>query len=114
MKKQKKWLALLMASIMIAASGLTDMGSVFAADYVDSCTSYDSYIDVKANENTAIMSLPCDATANSSSKELERVAPGTILHVSGLYKNTVGEYWYEIQRYGTTLCSWPRHDACRT
>ena len=101
-KRKKRLLALLIASVMILSAGLTEMGPVFAASYLDSCTLYDSSIDVKTNENTAIMSLPCSASTSSSSSELEKVAPDTILHVSGVYKNTVGEYWYEIQRYGTT------------
>lgn len=101
-KRKKRLLALLIASVMILSAGLTEMGPVFAASYVDSCTSYDSSIDVMTKENTAIMSQPCNATTNSSSTELEKVAPDTVLHVSGLYQNTVGEYWYEVIRYGTT------------
>lgn len=72
-------------------------------DYLIQCYEYPAYFVAQTKNSAILMSEPCDSTVDANSVRLGKVAEGTILQVEGLYKNTVGEYWYKVLRYGETV-----------
>ncbi len=65
--------------------------------YLSSCTYYPSNLDVAVS--TAVNMRQYPSTDHSV---LENIPKGTQLHVTGLYKNTYGNYWYQVDRNGVT------------
>ena len=73
-------------------------GASGVGDYVSQCTYYPAYgklvctgIDVWSR------TLPCYADVNSSTAAISSFNQGDVLTCTGLFKNTVGEYWYRVQ-----------------
>jgi len=70
--------------------------------YLNKCTYYPSNLDIKTTEDDVmIKSYPCWYGTDNSSADVEEVAKGTQLHVTGMYKNSVGEYWYQVENGST-------------
>lgn len=65
--------------------------------YLASCTYYPSNLTVSTTGSVTLRQYPA-----SSYSSLKTISTGTSLHVTGLYKNTSGEYWYQIDADGTT------------
>ena len=63
--------------------------------YLASCTYYPSNLMVTTDVDTNVRQYPA-----STYTLLETIDPGTSLHVTGLYKNSYGNYWYEIEKDG--------------
>ena len=65
--------------------------------YLGSCTYYPSNLDVTVTEEVNMRQYP------STDYSLVKTLPvGTQLHVTGLYKNTYGNYWYQVEKDGVT------------
>ena len=65
--------------------------------YLSKCTQYTSNLNVKTTEDVMAKKYPCWYGTDNSSSDVEQIQAGTTLHVTGLYKNTVGEYWYQVE-----------------
>lgn len=67
-------------------------------DYTDNCTAYSTNLFVEVAEEAELTSEPCSLRSTEAAcMQLRHVMPGERLHATGLYKNTVGTYYYRIQ-----------------
>lgn len=67
-------------------------------DYTDNCTAYSTNLFVEVTEEAELTSEPCTLRSTEAAcMQLRHVMPGERLHATGLYKNTVGTYYYRIQ-----------------
>lgn len=64
--------------------------------YLSKCTEYASNLNIKTKEAVMVKKYPCWYGTDNTSVDVQEVAAGTALHVTGMYKNTVGEYWYQV------------------
>ncbi|MBQ3215688.1 MAG: hypothetical protein IJB11_06195, partial [Oscillospiraceae bacterium] len=64
--------------------------------YRKNCTSYPTNLTVKTTASTTMRKYPCNSSVDSSSTSLGSVSSGTSLHITAVYKNTIGEYWYQV------------------
>ena len=64
--------------------------------YADSCTRYSSNALGTANAGAMLWSQPCEDTVSTNSAFRQELPAGEQLNITGLYLNTEGEYWYEI------------------
>ena len=64
--------------------------------YADECEYFSSNLHVSVTEDTSLYSAPCAPEIDDSSKLRSYVRAGERVHVVGLYCNTEGEYWYEL------------------
>ena len=65
--------------------------------YAESCEYFPSYLYASVTENATIYTAPCKVDVDDRSKVLRSVQPGERLTVTGLYRNTEGEYWYQVE-----------------
>lgn len=63
--------------------------------YADRCRSYPAHLSV-VSTGGELMSQPCETMIDSDSTLVRRLHDGEGLEVTGLYLNTMGEYWYRI------------------
>lgn len=64
--------------------------------YAEQCRVYPSNLTVTANAGAVVRSEPCNQRTDSRSEVVRRPVAGEELRVTGLYQNTVGEYWYQL------------------
>ena len=64
--------------------------------YADECLFFSSNLYVSVNENTGLYSAPCTSAVDGRSIYRYDVLAGEKVHVIGLYRNTEGECWYEL------------------
>ena len=64
--------------------------------YADECTYYPSNLYASVTESTGLYTSPCTPETDSRSKYRYDVVTGERVHVIGLYLNTQGEYWYQL------------------
>jgi uncharacterized repeat protein (TIGR02543 family) len=64
--------------------------------YADECSAFTSNLYVSVNETTGLYSSPCTSELDPRSKYRYDVQAGEKVHVIGLYRNTEGECWYEL------------------
>ena len=67
------------------------------SSYLANCTYYPSNLDVTLTDSAELRQYP-----SSDYTLLETLSAGTELHVTGLYKNTYGNYWYQVEKDGVT------------
>lgn len=65
--------------------------------YLASCTYYPSNLMVTTNSDTNVRQYPA-----STYTLLDTLSSGTSVHVTGLYKNAYGNFWYQIEHDGVT------------
>ncbi len=65
--------------------------------YDESCTQYPAYLYAGATEDTLLYSQPCTTETDERSNPLRTVRSGEQLSVVGLYENTLGEFWYQVE-----------------
>lgn len=72
-------------------------------DYVDNCTDYSAHMYVRAKKKAQLYTLPCTPESKEANSQLIRTAvSGERLLVTGLYENTLGQYYYQIEDSGVT------------
>lgn len=64
--------------------------------YADNCVRYSSSVWASAAAQSQMWSQPCESTVDQKSEPVRKATVGEQLNITGLYMNTVGEYWYEI------------------
>ena len=64
--------------------------------YADLCQHYSSNFHCVATQQTPIYTAPCLPEVDERSYFVQDLEQGAEVHVTGLYKNTVDEYWYAI------------------
>lgn len=64
--------------------------------YADECTFYSTNFFGNTNAETTIYSSPCLSETDDRSEAAGQLQSGERVHVTGLYLNTVGEYWYQL------------------
>ncbi len=97
---------------------LSDPGS----DYLAQCREYTTYGSVKANASVTLWTLPCESSVCSASTANVSYASGKTFTVTGLYKNTKGQYWYKTEYNGekyfysgnTSWLGWDNSDITLT
>ena len=65
--------------------------------YLSKCTYYPSNLEVTLTDAAEMRQYP-----SSDYTLLETLPVGTKLHVTGLYKNAYGNYWYQVEKGGVT------------
>ena len=70
-------------------------------EYLDNCTEYRSNLYVQVVRPTELYTQPCSPESGEAACERIRTAArGERLQVTGLYENTLGEYFYQVQDSG--------------
>ena len=64
--------------------------------YADECEFFPSHLYANVTADTEVYSSPCTDLFDDRSKFRGNVKAGERIHVIGLYRNTQGEYWYEV------------------
>ena len=64
--------------------------------YSDMCRLYPSYLTVAADSGAVVRTQPCEARVDSSSEHIRTLIDGEELTAVGLFLNTDGEYWYQV------------------
>ncbi len=72
--------------------------------YLSECTFYNTYLKVQVLNKlyTTLKSLPCSKDTTTYSTDVRTSIIGETLTVTGLYRNTQGNYWYRVNDNGTT------------
>lgn len=66
-------------------------------DYADNCTYYSTNLFVEVTQESVLTSEPCSVRSRETTcVEQRQVTEGERLHATGLFKNTVGQYYYRI------------------
>ncbi|MBE6924504.1 MAG: hypothetical protein E7466_04610 [Ruminococcaceae bacterium] len=78
----------------------------FSSDttYLSKCTHYAAHSTGKVTSSVTIRQYP-----STSYSSLGTISTGTTLEITGVYKNTAGEYWYQVKSgssYGYVLSSY--------
>ncbi len=72
-------------------------GKTTDTSYLSKCTYYPANLDATVNTAVNMRQYPSTDYTN-----LGQIPAGEQVHVTGLYKNSYGNYWYQIDRNGTT------------
>lgn len=64
--------------------------------YTSECTFYPSHCQFKTTQSTPINTEPCSA-GNNDSETLQTASSGVTYTAVGMYKNTSGNLWYQIE-----------------
>lgn len=64
--------------------------------YAEGCERLNSYLYAGVTTDTLLYSSPCTPETDERSAPVRQLQVGERLNVTGLYVNTVGEYWYEV------------------
>ncbi len=65
--------------------------------YSESCTQYPAFLYAAATQGTALYTEPCLPQTDERSQVVRSVQAGEYLSVIGLYVNSLGEYWYQVE-----------------
>ncbi len=71
-------------------------------NYLNNCTYYPSYCDIRFTASTKAYSYPCTTETDSTSVVIATIPEGQEVPAYALYLNDKNEYWYKIITYGTT------------
>ena len=66
-------------------------------DYTDECERLPSYLYATVTQDTVMYTAPCTPDVDDRCAYLRSVSVGERLSVTGLYRNTKGEYWYQVE-----------------
>ena len=69
-------------------------------DYTESCDRYNSTGTVVLKEDTVFRNVPCNPETNPAAVEITSMEAGLRIEVTGLYRNTLYDWWYETQYDG--------------
>ena len=64
--------------------------------YLSSCTPYASHCEIEITEETPVNTLPCSLDTDDECTTLETAQAGDVYTAVKMYKNSDGNYWYEV------------------
>ena len=70
------------------------------SDYLEHCQRYICKGTVVLTEETALRNVPCEPETNPAAVEIGRMESARRVAVTGLYRNTLGQWWYETEYDG--------------
>lgn len=65
--------------------------------YEEECLFLNAYLYANAATDTTLYSAPCTPDVDDRSRPLRAVQEGERMSVIGMYRNTKGEYWYQVE-----------------
>ncbi len=65
--------------------------------YQEECTFLESYLYANTTTATTLYSAPCTPDVDDRSQTVRQLQEGERLSVIGMYRNTLGEYWYQVE-----------------
>ena len=65
--------------------------------YQDECEFFPAYLYATADRQTQLYTAACTPDVDASSAVVRTLYPGERLNVIGMYRNTQGEYWYQVK-----------------
>ena len=65
--------------------------------YQEECYFLNAYLYASTNKATTLYSAPCTTEVDDRSQPLRQMVEGERLSVVGMYRNTEGEYWYQVE-----------------
>ena len=65
--------------------------------YQDECEFFPAYLYATADRQTQLYTAACTPDVDASSTVVRALYPGERLNVIGMYRNTQGEYWYQVK-----------------
>lgn len=71
-----------------------------AIGYLGKCEEYPSSGTVRLNYDTVLKTDPCTSDIYEDSLDVAQVSAGTELKITGVCKNTEGQYWYQVSWEG--------------
>lgn len=67
------------------------------SSYFDQCVSYPAHCQINVTRDQApVNALPCSVGTTSDNETLESAPAGSVYTATGLYRNSYGNYWYEV------------------
>ena len=65
--------------------------------YQEECAFFNAYLYAAATTSTMLYSAPCTPDVDERSQPVRQIQVGERLSVIGMYRNTRGEYWYQVE-----------------
>lgn len=65
--------------------------------YQEECLFLNAYLYASTTTDTTLYSAPCTTEVDDRSQPLRQLQEGERLSVVGMYRNTEGEYWYQVE-----------------
>lgn len=65
--------------------------------YQDECEFFPAYLYATVDQQTQLYTAACTPDVDASSTVVRSLYPGERLNVIGMYRNTKGEYWYQVK-----------------
>ncbi len=65
--------------------------------YQEECTFLNAYLYANTITATTLYSAPCTPDVDDRSQPVRQIQEGERLSVVGMYRNTLGEYWYQVE-----------------
>ena len=65
--------------------------------YQEECLFLNAYLYANTTTDTTLYSAPCVPTVDDRSRPMRQLQEGERLSVIGMYRNTLGEYWYQVE-----------------
>ena len=65
--------------------------------YQEECLRLNAYLYANTTAETTLYSAPCTTEVDDRSQPLRQMQSGERLSVVGMFRNTKGEYWYEVE-----------------
>lgn len=69
--------------------------------YLYKCQYTPAYLEIKMKRKAAIKALPCSKGTFAESEFIRDAKKGEVFTVTGLFQNTAGNYWYQLEVDGT-------------
>ena len=65
--------------------------------YQEKCEFFPAYLNAAVRRPTLMYTSACTSEVDRNSEIIRSLMPGERLNVIGMYRNTVGEYWYQVE-----------------
>ncbi len=68
--------------------------------YQQRCEYFPSFLYATVTQPTILYTIPCAPDVDGRSQVMRTLQPGERLNVTGMYRNTEGQYWYRVEDAG--------------
>lgn len=69
----------------------------FSIPYIDRCEKFETNLWIRVSEDSMLFTQPCTAEVDKWSESVRMARQGEWFHVTNLYCNDQGEYWYQVE-----------------